>query len=135
MRTALVIAVLLAASPAHGASLTCALWPNSCQPAVVIPAQPAPAMPPEPLVVTPVPAPSPPAAVRIPAPPRHVQTGLPPRPKWKPAPKRKVAALPDWCARVPKGTTMGQIEFAAGVRGQTLTEKNRQQARACLASK
>lgn len=78
------------------------------------------AAPPPPPVVHPVP---------------HVQTGRPSKPKWKPAPKRKAVALPDWCARVPKGTTMGQIEFTAPLWGVTLTEKNRQQAKACLASK
>jgi hypothetical protein len=129
MRAALAIVVLLAASPAHGASWQCALWPKSCEP---VQTQAIPLPPPDP-VIAPL-APAAPAARPVPAP-RHVQTSLPPRPKWKPAPKRKVAALPDWCARVPKGTSMWQLEMAATLRGVTLTEKNRKQARVCLASK
>jgi hypothetical protein len=44
----------------------------------------------------------------------------------------KVAA---WCAQVPKGTSMGQIEFFATLRGVKMTPANRQQAQACLNSK
>jgi hypothetical protein len=63
-----------------------------------------------------------------------VKAKKPAKPKWQPAP-RKRAGLPSWCARIPKGTTMGQVEFAAPMYGVKLTEKTRAQARACLKSK
>jgi hypothetical protein len=136
MRAALAILVLLAITPAHGASPYCALWPKSCQPAASV--EPAPSVEVAPVVPPPAPVVAPPAPPQLPiARPHqtpHVQTRQPTRPKWKPAPKRP-AALPDWCARIPKGTTMGQVEFAAPLWGVTLTDKNRQQARDCLASK
>lgn len=60
-----------------------------------------------------------------------------PKAKAKAVAKIKTAdpKLAAWCARVPAGTAMWQIEFAAAARGKTLTAKDRERAQACLASK
>ncbi len=154
---ALALALVLLATPAGAATFLdwahCRLYPSHerCHPpALAAPIHaPVVAPPPAPAVVAPAPVatPQPPpvaAPVVVSAPPVAGPTRRHAPPRAKPRartavptkPKRKhSASLPSWCARIPKGTTMGQIEFAAPMYGVKMTEKNRAQARACLASK
>jgi hypothetical protein len=142
MRAVLAIALAVLATPAQANALLdirdwahCRLYPSHerCRPAA--PAEPVQVPPAAPVI-----APSPPPQI---APAPFVAPGriVPPakakpraKPKWKPAPHKR-SALPSWCARIPKGTTMGQVEIAAPLWGVKLTPANRRQAQACLNSK
>jgi outer membrane biosynthesis protein TonB len=144
---ALALALVLLATPAQANTLLgfrdwahCRLYPSHdrCRPAA--PPEPVQAPP-----VTPPPAPVyiPPPPVATPQPPPVMVKAKPkprvkPKPKYKAAPIRKrltAGKVAAWCAQVPKGTSMGQIEFFAALRGVKLTPANRQQAQACLNSK
>ncbi len=143
----LALALVLVATPAEAASVLdwahCRLYPSHarCQPPApaAAPAQPPPAAPVIAPSLPPIAAPAP--AV---APPRTAQKLVPAKakrpakPKFKPAPVRKrIAArtVASWCAQVPKGTSMGQIEFFASMKGVKMTATHRKQAATCLASK
>lgn len=146
--------LVLLATPAQANALLdirdwahCRLYPSHerCRPPVPVPAPRPPEAPAGPVQappVAPVIAPSPPPQIapapsvapdRI-VPPAKAKPRAKPKPKWTAAP-RKRSALPSWCARIPKGTTMGQVEIAAPLWGVKLTPANRRQAQACLNSK
>jgi hypothetical protein len=124
MRTALILAAVLLATPAHAKPFMCVLFPKSCIEPTAAP-EPAPA----PVAVPPVVVKPPPKAKPLP---RVI------RPKYKPAPAkaRRRAAMPSWCDRIPSGTTMERVGSVAPLLiGRPLTATERAQARACIASK
>lgn len=116
-----------------------------CKPPAPAPAEPvqapAPAPLPAPVVVAPAPQATPqPPPRAAPAVVHRKPVKAKPRvkPKYKAAPVRRrltAAKVAGWCAQVPKGTSMGQIEFFASLRSITLTASHRRQAQACLNSK
>ncbi len=132
-----------AANPLQDAAdwLHCRAYPSHarCHPPAP-PAEPvqAPALPPviapsPPPVAAPAPAVAPPQVV-----PKPAKAKRPAKPKYKAAPVRKrmsAARVASWCAQVPKGTSMGQIEFFATLKGVKMTAAHRRQAAICLASK
>lgn len=149
IRAALILALLT--GPAHAATfeqvrdgLHCWAYPHHERCRLRAPAEPvqapvvAPPLPPVFVPPAPVAVPAaPPVAAPVVVPAKPVKATRV-KPKYKPAPIRKrvvVTKIAAWCARVPKGTTMGQIELAAPLWGVKLTAANRRQARACLASK
>lgn len=142
MRSVLAIVLAVAASPVEARPWQCVLWPNTCQ-LDQPPAPPEPSLPP-PVPVQPAPLPVP---VPAPAPPPVVARPPAARPPAKAAPakrikstwakpKRKPAAMPAWCARVPAGTPLWMVKSAA-IRElkRPLTDAEIGQAQACLASK
>jgi hypothetical protein len=133
----LAISALLVAVPAQAKPWQCVLWPKTCPAPVSAPANPEPPLS-QPAPIQPAPpitgikntleTPPRPTVKVAPKPPKRIKSNFA-------KPKRKVVALPWWCARIPKGTTIAQIEDAAPTFGVTLTPENRRQAWACLASK
>lgn len=128
MRATALIVLALAASPVEARPWQCVLWPNTCQMD-----QPPPEAAPAPVQAAPIPeVVAPPATVaRVKARPPVAKPRPRIRSKWV-KPRRKQVAVPSWCSRVPKGTTMAQIEAAAPAWGVTLTPASRRQAEACL---
>jgi outer membrane biosynthesis protein TonB len=144
----LALALVLLATPAQANALLgfrdwahCRLYPSHerCRPAALPePVQAPPAAPPPAPAAIPPPPVATPQAVPVPPKPVKAKPLAKPKPKYKAAPIRKrltAGKVAAWCAQVPKGTSMGQIEFFAALRGVKLTPANRQQAQACLNSK
>lgn len=140
---ALAVALALLATPAEALTLQqavdwahCRLYPSHerCRPPAQTPSPPAPLPPPPAPAATPAPAIAPPLMpAKAAKPVKPVKRAAPAKPKrvkstFKPG-------LPSWCAEVPKGTTMGQVEFYATLKGKKLTASNRRQAQACINSK
>jgi hypothetical protein len=124
MKTALILAAVLLATPAHAKPFMCVLFPKSCIEPTAAP-EPAPA----PVAVPPVVVKPPPKAKPLP---RVI------RPKYKPAPakaRRKHAAVPSWCSWVPAGTSIDRMKTEAKSRGIAWTSSAAAQAQACLNSK
>lgn len=150
MKAALTIVIALAASPVEARPWQCVLWPNTCQmdqpPSesvplpVPVPVERPPIVPPTEPTVAPAPARAPLVVHRAPkaaAKPVPAKKATPPkRIKSKFAKsKRRVATDPSWCSRVPSWASLEMIEAAATARGIAMTERQRQQARDCLATK
>jgi hypothetical protein len=125
--------------------------PVVAPPPVLAPAAPPPPQPtPAPLqaplpTIAPVVVPTPPAPpVAAPAPARAAPVKVKPakakkrearKSKRAAPPKAKRAHIGNWCARIPKGTSMSTVEFWAPTFGVKMTRANRAKAQACLNSK
>jgi hypothetical protein len=130
MKSALILAAVLIAAPAHAKPWQCVLWPKSCQAPVpvLIPAPDPPAVAAEPSKAVP------PVAVPVPAAKPHPKPALAKSRRIK-SKFKKAKTHTAWCSRVPSWATMGMIETAAKAHGVEMTDHYRAQAQACLNSK